>query len=219
MPQIPFTPKLFWANKERAKHIRSRKVSAGFYISLYSAEAFRGSLPAAVVSGAEKQHLTAFSSPFFSLRRELLLFTLIPQPKQRLGPTLLPEKRQPRGFPALAGLGRGCASVTLFLLPAPQEPGAAAASAGTATPSALSIPRLKLTVTTEITRSIWLLFAAAQFSPWLRLGKLLYSGNNCAATVLPCSWGRAKPTGQLLEAQGIIKRQTINGISYSSLTR
>lgn len=119
VPQTSFTQKLFWANKETVKHIRSRNFLPDFYISLSSAQAFRGNVPAAVVSGAKKQHLTAFSSLFFSLRRELLLFKLILQPKQHLGPTLLPGKRQPRGFPGLAPLGRGCGCVTLFLLPAP----------------------------------------------------------------------------------------------------
>lgn len=150
-----FNSKIFLANKETTKHIRCRKFSAGFYIS--SAQAFRSILPAAVASGAENQHLTAFSSLFFTFRRELLLSdsshsrsssrgwrcsqgSAIPEVPRLL--VLLCSSCQPR---------RGTKRLQLPALTPPP-------------PSALNILRLKLAVTTETTRRILLLFAAARFS-------------------------------------------------------
>lgn len=112
---------------------------------------------------------------------------------------------------------RGC--VTLFL-PSPAEgPKAAAAGADTTTPQP-SPPPLKLTVTTETTRRFCCYLQLHRSRPGSRQQRwqITESRNNCRATVPPCSWGRAKGTGQLLEAPGRSQRQATNGISYSSPT-
>lgn len=162
-------------------------------------------MPAAVVSGAEKQHLAVFSS------EESCCFSFC-SPSSTWGCS--------QGSASPEGSQVWLCSGYFILFPLQLPPQTQRLQLPAPPLSALNIPCLKLTLTTETTRSILLLFAAAHFShpgSGQQIWQITECRNNCTGTVLPCSWGGAKATGQLLEAQGISKRQ-IDGISYSSPT-
>lgn len=111
-----------------------------------------------------------------------------------------------------------CSSCQLRPSAAPDtEPEAAAASTDTTTPLSSQHSPFKARSDHRKYQKYFVAICSCTLlalTPVNRPGKPLNSGNNCTDTVLPCSWGRAKATGQLLEAQGLSKRQTINGISY-----
>lgn len=106
-------------------------------------------MPAAVVSGAEKQHLAVFSS------EESCCFSFC-SPSSTWGCS--------QGSASPEGSQVWLRSGYFTLFPSQLPPQTQRLQLPAPPLSALNIPRLKLTLTTETTRSILLLFAAAHFS-------------------------------------------------------